>query len=86
MANTAIDNHPLLGTAHVFRADQTPYDPATDNEPGRLVIANGHHVTIRSVFRDWNGVEGLTMLYVRCDETREFTHVTPDDLGITDVV
>nr|WP_296774213.1 hypothetical protein [Rhodococcus sp. (in: high G+C Gram-positive bacteria)] len=86
MANTAINDHPLIGTEHVFRADQPPYDPAEDNEPGHLVIGNGHHVTIRSVFHNWNAVEGLTMFYIRCHETGEHTHVTPDDLGISDEV
>lgn len=82
MANQQIDGHPLVGTEHVYRADLEPYDAASDTEPGTLVLGNGHHVQIRAAFKNWNGVDGLDMLYVRCHETGESTHVTPADLGL----
>lgn len=86
MPNTAIADHPLIGTAHVYRADLPPYNAATDTDPGTLVIGNGHNATVQSVFHNWNAQEGLTILYVRCTETGISTHVTPEDLGITDTV
>ena len=80
--NTAIPNHPLVGTRKVFRPDQQPYDPATDTEGGTLVIAPGFECEIRSVFQNWNGVSGLDMLNVYCPATSQSTHITPADLGL----
>jgi len=82
VSNQRIEGHPLVGTRHTFRADQPPYDPAADSDSGVLILGNGHHVEVLSVFKNWNGVDGLDMLYVRCEETRESTHVTPADLGL----
>lgn len=82
MPNQRIEGHPLVGTRHVYRADQPPYDATADSEPGRLILGNGHHVEVLSVFKNWNDVAGLDMLYVRCEETRESTHVPPADLGL----
>lgn len=82
MPNQRIEGHPLIGTRHVFHADLPPYDPATDTSAGTIVIGNGHHVEILSVFKNWNDIAGLDMLYVRCEETGERTHVTPADLGL----
>lgn len=82
MPNQPIAGHPLLGTCHVFRADLPPYDPTADHEPGTLVIGNGHHAEVLAVFQNWNDVVGLDMLAVRCVETGESTHLTPDDLGL----
>lgn len=82
MSNQRIEGHPLVGTAHVYRADQPPYDPAADTTPGQLVLGNGHHVEILAVFKNWNAVEGLDMLAVHVRETGTQTHVTPADLGL----
>lgn len=82
MANHRIEGHPLVGTKHAYRADLPPYDAVSDTEPGVIVIGNGHHVEIVEVFKNWNDVPGLDMLYVRCDETALCTHVTPADLGL----
>lgn len=82
MPNQRIDGHALVGTRHLFRAAQSPYDPAADTEPGVLVVAPGHHVEVLAVFANWNGIDGLDMFYVRCEETGLSTHVTPADLGM----
>ena len=82
MPNTQIAGHPLVGTGHAYRADLEPYDPAAEREPGTPIIGNGHHVEILAVFKDWNGVNDLDMLYVRCRETGQSTHVTPADLSL----
>lgn len=82
MPNQQLEHHPLVGTKHVFRADLEPYDPATDWEPGILVIGNGHHVEVLAVFKNWNDIAGLDMLFVNCQETGMSTHVTPADLGL----
>lgn len=82
MPNRAIEGHALIGSTHIWRADQPPYDAAADDEPGTLVIAPGYRAEILAVFKDWNGVAGLDMLYVLCPETGERTHVTPADLGL----
>lgn len=86
MPNQRIEGHSLLGTRHVYRPDLAPYDAAADNEPGTLVICNGHHVEILAVFQNWNGVDGVDMFYVRCEETGQTTHVTPADLGLPALV
>lgn len=86
MPNQRIDDHPLVGTRHVYRADLPPYDAASDNEPGTLVIGNGHHVEVLAVFKGWNYVDGLDMFYVRCEETGLTTHVTPANLGLPALV
>ncbi|KXO99053.1 Uncharacterised protein (plasmid) [Tsukamurella tyrosinosolvens] len=83
MLNTRIEGHPLVGTTHVFRADQPPYDPAADQDSdGTLLIAPGFTAEVSAVFKDWNGIPGLDMLYVHCPETGESTHITPADLGL----
>jgi len=64
----------------VYRADLPPYDPATDDEPGRVIVAAGMHVTVLTIFHNWNFVDGLTLYFVRCHETGETTHVSPDEL------
>lgn len=86
MPNQPIDGHPLVGTSHIYRADLPPYDNAADTEPGVLIIGNGHTVEVLSVFKNWNDVSGLDMLYVRCAQTRESTHVTPADLGLPPLI
>lgn len=80
--NVPIEGHPLLGKRLTFRADLPPYDPATDTEGGTTIVAPGMTVIVRAVFRHWNGVAGLDMLYVGCEETGYSTHVVPADLGL----
>lgn len=82
MPNQQIDNHPLVGTEHVFRPDLPAYARESDTEPGTLVIGNGHRVTVLAAFKDWNDVPGLDMLYVHCHDTGMSTHVVPSDLGL----
>lgn len=82
MPNQQIPGHSLVGTHHVYRPDLEPYDATTDREPGTLVIGNGHHVEVLAVFNNWNDVDGLDMLFVRCGETGMYTHVTPADLAL----
>ena len=82
MPNLQIDNHPLVGTHHIYRGDLSPYDPAADREPGIVVIGNGHHVEVLAAFQNWNDVADLDMLYVLCRETGMRSHVTPADLGL----
>ncbi|MGZ4745682.1 MAG: hypothetical protein ACXVYY_01230 [Oryzihumus sp.] len=76
-----ITTHPLLGAQRVYRAHLPAYDPASDDEPGILVVGNGMAVTVVAAFHDWNGVQGLDVLYVRCHETGLSTHVVPTDVG-----
>ena len=82
MPNVAIENHPLVGTTHTYRADAEPYDPKADTDGGTLVIANGFTCEILSVFKNWNDIADLDMLYVHCAKTGLSTHVTPTDLGL----
>ena len=83
MPNERIEGHPLVGTTHVYRADHTPWNEIEDDgEPGVLVVGNGMTVKILEVFKNWNDIAGLDMLYVLCSETGERTHVTPTDLGL----
>jgi hypothetical protein len=84
--NQRIEGHHLVGTRHTYRAEFPPHDPTTDREPGTLIIGVGHHVEILAVFANWNDVAGLDMLYVRCEETGQSTHVTPIDLGLPALV
>lgn len=81
MPNQRIEGHPLVGARRTYRGKY--YDPAVDKKPGSLVVGYGHHVEILAVFTNWNDVAGLDMLYVRCEETGQPTHVTPADLGLT---
>lgn len=78
--NVAIDGHPLVGTEHVYRPDQPPYDPDSDREGGRLVVAPGFTCMVRAVFTDWNGVPGLDMLYLFVHATGEHTHASPKEI------
>ena len=86
MPNIPISDHPLIGSTHVYRAGEEPYDPATDTDSGVLILGNGMEVTIKAVFTDWNDVKGLDMLYVYCHTTGYHTHVTPKDLGIDGII
>lgn len=89
--NSPVYNHPLMGTTHTFRADLPAYDPDSpenkpghpDFSPGTLLVGAGMQVGVRQVFRNWNGVPGLDMIYVYCFATGMHTHVTPFDLGLT---
>lgn len=80
--NQRIIGHSLEGTTHIFRPDMPPYDPADDTEPGYLIVGHGMWVKVVAVFMDWNGVDGLDMLYVTCDQTGHSTHVTPRELHV----
>ena len=82
MPNVAIENHPLVGTTHTYREEAEPYDTSADTSGGTLVIANGFTCEILSVFKNWNDVADLDMLYVHCAQTGLSTHVTPADLGL----
>jgi len=82
MPNLQMYHHPLVGTEHVYRSDLPAYDPESDTEPGQLVVAPGHTVTVLAAFKDWNDVAGLDMLAVRCHQTGIATHVTPAELGL----
>jgi hypothetical protein len=82
VSNQRIEGHPLVGTCHVFHADQPPYDPVKDTGPGTLEIGNGHRAEVLEVFKNWNDVAGLDVLWVRCEQTGLTTHVTPADLGL----
>ncbi len=86
MPNTPIENHPLIDTEHVYRADHPAYDKSQDTEGGTLILGNGHSVKIMAVFADWNDVPGLDMLGVHVKETGHFTHVTPADLGLDGIM
>jgi hypothetical protein len=79
--NVALDSHPLIGQTFTYRPDLPPYDPEADREPGVLVIGPGMTATVLLAFHDWNGVEGLTMCYVLCNETGMHTHMSPRELG-----
>lgn len=79
--NTPIANHPLVGHKFVYRPDLPKYDPKADGAPGRLVCGNGHTVTVRAVFSDWNDVSGLTMFYVLCHETGMSLHLSPCEIN-----
>ncbi len=78
--NTPITGHRMVGEVHTYRPDL----PVPDKKKidARTVVAPGMEVTIRAVFRDWNDVDGLDMLYVEVSETGYCTHVTPYDLGL----
>lgn len=80
--NIRIENHPLVGTVHTYRADLPPHPEEDAAKDSRLVIANGYKAEILAAFENWNDVAGLDMLYVRCLTTRHTTHVTPGDLGL----
>jgi len=50
-----------------------------------LVVRAGDTVEVAAVFRNWNGVEHLDMMYVRnlsSENDIHHTHVTPGDLGL----
>lgn len=78
-----IEDHEILGQTRIFRAEQPPYDPTVDTDPGVLVVGNGMSVKVLAAFYNWNGVDGLDMLYVHVPATGLQTHVTPADLGWT---
>jgi hypothetical protein len=82
MPNTSIPGHPLIGTTHLYHGGEEPYDPASDTDGGVLLIGNGMQAQVESVFKDWNGVAGLDMLYIYVPQTRQHTHVVPADLGL----
>lgn len=81
--NTPITPHVWEGQTFVYRASEPPYDPLTDYSPGRLVIAPGMDARVYGVFRNWNMVPDLDMLYVYVPDTGLHTHLTPADLGLT---
>lgn len=70
----------LIGQTFTFRPDLPPYDPAADNDPGVLLIGHGMTATILEAFHDWNGVEGLDIYYVHCNETGQRLHMSPGEL------
>lgn len=67
----------LIGETFQYQPNEKPYDPALDDEPGTLIIGSGMHGTVVEVFEDWNGVDGLTILYVTCNETGMSAHFSP---------
>lgn len=81
MPNTPTPNHPLRSNEYIFRPDQAtqPPDPAFITRD--LVITAGMTFRVLEVFADWNGVEGLTMLYGECLETGKRTHLSPIEIG-----
>jgi hypothetical protein len=84
--NQRIEEHPLVGTRHTYRAKFPQYVPAADQEPATPITSNGHHFEILAVFANWNDVARLDTLYVRCEETGQSTHVTPANLGLPELV
>ena len=72
----------LIGHTFTYRADHPPYDPAADRDPGLLIVGNGMTMEVVEAWENWNEVPDLTIVYARCHQTGEGTHVTPDELGI----
>ena len=77
--NTPMKSHPLVGYVYTYHENLPPYSEAVDEF---LVLGNGMQVQVKSVFQNWNGVEGLDMLYVYVPTTGESTHVPPRALGL----
>lgn len=82
MPNTPIENHPWIGQGFTFRADENPFRTEDYDGPGTLILGAGMVVEVVSVFENWNGREGLDMLYVFVPQTGMHTHVTPADVGM----
>lgn len=75
----------LVGQTFQYRPGFPPYDPAQDDEPGKIIIGNGMNATIIEAFENWNDVEGLVMFAVLCNETGERTHLSPAEFANPEV-
>ena len=80
--NTPIPDHPLIGKRFTYHAEYPPYVKAHDTDPGTLLVANGMRVVVLSVFKHWNGFDGLNILYVFVPATGLNAHIIPGDLGL----
>ena len=77
--NTPMHDHPLVGYLYTYHKNLPHYNGEVYEG---LVLANGMQVQIKSVFQNWNDVEGLDMLYVYVPETGQCTHIPPRALGL----
>lgn len=75
--NIPARGHHLEGSRHIYRAEY----PAGIREPA-LPMTNRTPVTVLSVFENWCGAQGLTLIRVQCDLTGSRAHVLPADLGL----
>lgn len=81
--NVADYEHPYVGRTFTY----LPGLPSQEAEPREhnLVVRAGDKVRVVAAFLNWNGVDGLDMLYVRnLSSTSDITHthITPGELGI----
>jgi hypothetical protein len=93
MRNTPVYLHPLMGQTFIYRPHEPVYERTEAEKDvrnvasmglgGTLVVAAGMRVGVKQVFRNWNDVPGLDMLYVHVFATGLNTHVTPFDLGLS---
>ncbi len=82
-ANLPDYGHQYVGCTFVY----LPGMPTQKHElrEDDLVLRAGDIVKVEATFRNWNGVDGLDMLYVEnLSSTNDIhhTHVEPKDLGI----
>jgi hypothetical protein len=83
MANIP-NNNSLNGKR--FRFGEAPEQASSEadyNHGGTLVCTPGDEGTITQGFDDWNGVEGLTIFYVRFDRGT-VTHLAAKDFTLID--
>jgi len=75
-------DHDLVGRTMTYLPDGTsPYDPALLAHEGVPIINSGDPVTVLSAWsRDYLPNGGKPLLYVESHNTRDRTHVTPDQL------
>ena len=77
--NTPMHDHPLVGYLYTYHKNLPPFNGEFDDS---LILASGMQVQVKAVFQNWNGVEGLDMLYVYVPETGQCTHIPPRAAGL----
>ena len=75
--NTPDPTHPLAGRTATYVGPTPPPGGwrEDDDTSGVLILAPGHRVDVRAVFRHWGGPSGPTLALVRSHITGESTHV-----------
>jgi hypothetical protein len=83
--NTPRENHPLIGTEQTFLPPDKTLSPDANTPPddSTIVARYGDTVTVREVYENWNGVDGLTMAFVFVPSTGFHTHFSLREMGLT---
>lgn len=77
--NTPLKDHPLVGYVYTYHQNLPPFKDYGELD---VIVGNGMQVQVKSLFQNWNDVEGLDMLYVYVPATGMCTHIPPRAIGL----